>query len=105
MVAVNTAQEHDITYNGAAISGSWGDAAEAFKPKTDFGDAPASYDPGGSDPATHEVTTTLYLGSAVDIEFTKKTSAAADADNFDDGMTSLLVIPGYRELFTPGRSL
>ena len=90
---VNTALEDTIRLNGVAMTGSWGDAAEAFKPKTDFGDAPASYDPVGIDPATHETTTTLYLGNAVDIEFVKKTSAAADGDNFDDGMTSLLVIP------------
>jgi len=90
---VNTAQEYNITFNGVAITGSWGDAAEAFKPKTDFGDAPASYDPVSGDPATHEVTTNLRMGNAIDIEFTKKVSANATGDSFDDGMTGLLIIP------------
>ncbi len=90
---VNSALERDITYNGAAISGSWGDAAEAFKPKTDFGDAPDSYDPGGTDPATHEVTNTLRIGNNVDIEFAKKTSASASGDNYDDGIPTIQVMP------------
>lgn len=90
---VNTAMERDITFNGSAISGSWGDAAEAFKPKTDFGDAPASYDPGGGDPATHEIIPTLRIGNNVDIEFTKKTSASASGDNYDDGIPTIQVMP------------
>jgi hypothetical protein len=73
-----------ITFNGVAETGSWGDAAEAFKPKTDFGDAPASYDPAGSDPATHEIIPTLHLGNAVGIEFAKKTSADASGDGSEE---------------------
>lgn len=83
---INSAQQYTITYNGVDLIGSWGDAAEAFLPKTDFGDAPASYDPSGSDPALHEVTTKLRLGNNVDIEFAKKTSANASGDLYDDGI-------------------
>jgi GEVED domain len=90
---VNIPLEDTIKYNGVAITGSWGDGAEAFKPKTDFGDAPASYDPASSDPATHEIINNLRLGSLIDIEFAKKTSAAANGDNYDDGVPALLVIP------------
>ena len=35
--------------------GNSGDAAGPFKTKTDFGDAPGTYDPATSDPATHEM--------------------------------------------------
>ena len=80
---INSAQSYPITFNGTAISGSWGDAGEAFKPKTDFGDAPASYDP-IPEPATHEIIPTLHLGTAVGIEFAKKTSANASGDGAEE---------------------
>ena len=91
--AVNTAQQYNITFNGVAVTGSWGDAAEAFKPKTDYGDAPASYDPAGSDPATTEKDDSLRLGNSVGIEWTKHTSVDASGDGpEEDGLTGLQVI-------------
>ncbi len=91
---INTGQQYTITYNATFPSGSWGDAGEAFKPKTDFGDAPASYDPAGSDPATHEVVSNLYLGATVAIEWTKKTSADALGEGSEeDGLSGIYSIP------------
>lgn len=63
---------------------SLGDAAEAFKPKSDFGDAPASYTPAGIEPATHERISTLMLGSTFDHEWTGSSSLMADADGADE---------------------
>ncbi|HSC36301.1 MAG TPA: GEVED domain-containing protein, partial [Chitinophagaceae bacterium] len=40
-----------------------GDAAEAFRPKVDFGDGPASYDAASADPAMHEKDVNLRLGT------------------------------------------
>jgi len=83
---INTSLRRTITYNGVAISGSWGDAAGAFVPKVDFGDAPASYDAVGPDPAVHEIDTALYLGTSIDVEWNKRgTNAEADAD-IDNGL-------------------
>lgn len=81
-----------ITFNGVAVTGSWGDAAEAFKPKLDFGDAPASYDAAGVDPAVHEVDPRLRLGATVDIEWSKKgATALADSDT-DDGLAYTTIL-------------
>jgi hypothetical protein len=85
----------------AAGSPTWvasaGDAAEAFRPKADFGDAPATYDPVALSPAMHERDTALYLGSAFssgwDWEWNKQTSADATGDGADDndGLTFIPV--------------
>lgn len=84
---VNTAQQKTITFNGATAIGDWGDAGEAFKPKLDFGDAPASYDAFAEDSAVHDLDTALYLGTKVDVEWSSRGHAIyADADNYDDGM-------------------
>src|SRR5262245_7652532 len=61
-----------------------GDAADAFRPKSDFGDAPPSYDPVGQEPATHEKDVNLHLGSGFGQEWVK--TAVIDGDTFDDGM-------------------
>ena len=63
---------------------SLGDAAEAFRPLMDFGDAPTTYDPIGTDPAMHERLTNLRLGNAIDIEWLGTSSALADADGVDE---------------------
>jgi hypothetical protein len=92
---------NNVTFNGTAEVGSWGDAGEAFKPKTDFGDAPASYDPSGVDPATHEIVSNLRLGNAVGIEFAKKTSANATGDGSEeDGITGTPAIGTLISNFT-----
>ena len=61
-----------------------GDAAEAFRPKSDFGDAPLSYDPAAFDPATHEKDDNLHLGSGYGYEWTKTT--IINGDSFEDGL-------------------
>ncbi|MBS1562844.1 MAG: T9SS type A sorting domain-containing protein [Bacteroidetes bacterium] len=61
-----------------------GDAADAFRPKSDFGDAPPSYDPVGLEPATHEKDANLRLGSGFGHEWVK--TAVIDGDTFDDGL-------------------
>lgn len=63
---------------------SLGDAAEAFRPLMDFGDAPATYDPAGIDPAMHERLTNLRLGNVIDLEWLGTSSALADADGIDE---------------------
>jgi hypothetical protein len=72
---------------------SLGDAAEAFRPLVDYGDAPTTYDPAGSDPAVHEtVNTTLRLGANSDRELnTRGQTALANSDNFDDGIPSVQI--------------
>lgn len=90
---VNNAQLYNITFNGVAEVGSWGDAGEAFKPKTDFGDAPASYDPGTGDPGTHEVSDDLRLGVSTGIEWTKKAPFDGTGDGAEeDGLSGPQVI-------------
>ena len=93
-----------ITYGGTTLTGNWGDAGEAFKPKTDFGDAPSTYDPAGSDPAVTEEDDKLYLGTnKPGIEWAKKTSTDASGDGTEeDGITGLPVIrPGTHTFVVP----
>jgi hypothetical protein len=78
--AITTAQQYNIIKGGIATSGSWGDAAEAFKPKADFGDAPASFDPDPLAPAMHELSSTLKLGTNEDVEWNKEAVPGANAD-------------------------
>lgn len=90
---VDVSRQYTMRYQGVAVTGSWGDAGEAFKPKTDFGDAPASYDPAGIDPGTHERNDSIYLGTKPGIEWVKKTSANATGDGAEeDGVPGLQVI-------------
>lgn len=72
-----------ITWVGPA-----GDAAEAFKPKADFGDAPSSYDPVSSSPAIHERDTALRIGT-YGWEWTKNTSSLANGDPDEDGVATV----------------
>ncbi len=66
---------------------SLGDAAEAFRPLVDFGDAPASYDPVATAPAIHEEDANLRIGSSMDVEWlTRGQSTLANNDNFDNGL-------------------
>ncbi len=76
--------------------GRAGDASDPFRPKSDFGDAPASYDPAGIDPATHEYNCNLRFGPTYDREWNKTSSATATADGADeDGITVVnLLSPG-----------
>lgn len=63
---------------------SLGDAAEAFRPKGDFGDAPASYDPDPMAPATHEYDPRIRLGNTFDHEWNLVSSSGATADGADE---------------------
>jgi hypothetical protein len=63
--------------------GFCGDAT-GFRPKSDFGDAPAVYDPVALSPALHEKDTALRLGPTWDQEFNKTSSFLADADGTDE---------------------
>jgi GEVED domain/Secretion system C-terminal sorting domain len=78
--------------SGATVldwTGFCGDAT-GFRPKSDFGDAPASYDPVALSPALHEKDTALRLGPTWDEEFDKTSSALADADGADeDGISTV----------------
>lgn len=77
---------------GPAWPGGAGDGSDPFRPKCDFGDAPASYDP-YSDPATqspavHERADTMWIGTTTteatswNREFLKRgTNGTADTDN------------------------
>jgi hypothetical protein len=87
------------TITGATVldwKGFCGDAT-GFRPKSDFGDAPASYDPVALSPALHEKDTALFMGQVFatdwDQEFNKLTSADAtgDGDDDNDGLTFLSV--------------
>lgn len=85
---VGTAQT--MTYDGVTVVGSWGDAAEAFRPFCDFGDAPDSYDPDPWSPAVHERDTSLRLGPTFDREWLKTSSVDATADGSDeDGINTV----------------
>ncbi len=78
------------TARGPAWPNGAGDASEPFKPPMDFGDAPASYDPVGTDPAVHEYDSMVFLGPAVNtinMEWAQKSGANANLDA-DDGMPS-----------------
>ncbi|MGB8191478.1 MAG: GEVED domain-containing protein [Chitinophagaceae bacterium] len=74
--------------------GRAGDASDPFKPKSDFGDAPASYDPVPMDKATHEFNCNLRLGPTFDREWDKTPSADATADGTDeDGISTVTILP------------
>jgi hypothetical protein len=79
---VNVVGTPAIANWGTSGAPSFGDAAEAFRPKADFGDAPNSYDRYDIDtlsPALHEISGNLRLGASLDDEWHKPTIAAADA--------------------------
>lgn len=61
-----------------------GDAAEAFRPKADFGDAPSTYDPDPKSPALNEKDTAIRIGATYDWEWNKTTSSDATGDGSDE---------------------
>lgn len=71
-----------------SFSPSFGDAAEAFRPAVDFGDAPIEYDLDPLAPALHEKVDNLRLGATTDVEWTKPdpgTEANVDGSD-EDGL-------------------
>jgi len=85
-----------VTACSPAWVGRAGDASDPFRPKSDFGDAPASYDPVANQKATHETDCNLRLGATIDKEWDKTPSANATADGSDeDGVaTPSILLPG-----------
>ncbi|MCU0380681.1 MAG: hypothetical protein MUE58_05775, partial [Chitinophagaceae bacterium] len=80
---------------------SLGDAAEAYRPLMDFGDAPASYDPNPLAPAVHETLANLQLGGTPDIEWLGQNSALADGDGADeDGLGAAPPLLNYLGVLT-----
>lgn len=82
-----------------AISGTtgvrWGDAGESYRPFVDFGDAPITYDPSGSDPAVHQASqSTLRIGANINIEAAKRGTTSTE-DFYDDGISTVsFLLPG-----------
>lgn len=74
--------------NGCCAVFAAGDGSDPFRPKSDFGDAPASYDPDPLAPATHEVIPNLRLGNAVIDEWhlTSSPLASAESSLEEDGI-------------------
>ncbi len=85
-----------VVHRNPAWVGRAGDASDPFRPKSDFGDAPASYDPVPRDKATNEQDCNLRLGATFDKEWDKTPSANATADGSDeDGIgTPSILLPG-----------
>ena len=83
----NTVTGKQTIFN-APRSTTWmgpaGDAAEAFRPKADFGDAPSSYDPVALSPALNEKDTAIRIGATYDWEWSKNTSPDATGDGADE---------------------
>lgn len=63
--------------------GNAGDGSDPFRPKCDFGDAPASYDPNSLMPAVHERSEAIRLGATWDREWLKR--GTSGTDDVDDG--------------------
>lgn len=87
-----------ITATTTVCSPPWvgraGDASDPFRPKSDFGDAPDSYDPIPLEKATHEFNCNLRLGATFDREWDKTASANASADGSDeDGIATVSILP------------
>lgn len=87
---VDATQFKTITVGTTTPSGSWGDAAEAFKPKVDFGDAPATYDPDPLSPAFHELNPNLRFGNNLKTEWNKLSTSNTDDD--DDGLNFVPIL-------------
>jgi hypothetical protein len=72
-----------------------GDASDPFKPKCDFGDAPATYDAVALSPAANQKAcnnSTLRIGSAWGDEWSKITSSDASGDDEEDGITTVTIM-------------
>ena len=86
-----------VVGGGPAWVANAGDASENFRPKCDFGDAPATYDPyadpATQSPAVHERSELIRLGATWDNEFWKR--GTAGTDDTDDGLA-------YTPIMAPG---
>lgn len=73
-----------------AWAGNAGDASDPFRPKGDFGDAPASYDPNPNMPAYHERSEAIRLGATWDREWLKK--GVTSVEDTDDGLAYVPIL-------------
>lgn len=97
----NVGPAKTMTYDGVTVVGSWGDAAEAFRPFCDFGDAPDTYDPDPWSPAVNERDTSLRLGPTFDREWLKTSSPDATADGSDeDGINTVPLFDPTQSTYT-----
>lgn len=100
---VLTSKQRIVAASGSVpwVAGA-GDAAEAFRPKADFGDAPSTYDPVALSPALHERDTSLFIGTSFisgwDWEWNKNTSSDATGDGVDDN-DGLLYTPIFDKAY------
>lgn len=92
---VNGAITNITVASGPAWPGNAGDASDPFRPKCDFGDAPATYDPyvdpATQSPAVHERTDSIRLGSTWNLEYWKR--GTTGTDDTDDGIPSPAILP------------
>jgi GEVED domain/Secretion system C-terminal sorting domain len=80
--------------------GNAGDGSDPFRPKCDFGDAPATYDPNANMPAVHERSELIRLGATWDREWLKR--GVSGTDDVDDGLAWVpIMAPGSGLYFTP----
>lgn len=90
-----------VVGGGPAWPGGAGDASENFRPKCDFGDAPASYDPyvdsTTQSPAVHERADNVWIGNTTveatswDREFLKK--GVTGTNDTDNGLAFVPMMP------------
>lgn len=77
-----------------AWAGNAGDATDPFRPKCDFGDAPATYDPysdpSTQSPAVHERSELIRFGATWDRELWKK--GTTGSNDTDDGISSTPIL-------------
>lgn len=76
---------------GPAWPGGAGDASENFRPRSDFGDAPATYDPVANSPAVHERFDSVRLGNTWDREWVKR--GVTGNNDTDDGLAYTPILP------------
>lgn len=74
-----------------AWAGNAGDGSDPFRPKSDFGDAPATYDPVAVSPAVHERSETIRLGATWTKEWLK--TGVTGYDDTDDGTSYVNFLP------------
>lgn len=74
-----------------AWNGNAGDGSDPFRPKSDFGDAPASYDPNPVSPAVHERSEAIRLGATWTKEWLK--TGLTGNNDVDDGTSYVNFLP------------
>ena len=89
---IGSATAISVTSCSPAWVNDAGDASDPFKPKCDFGDAPATYDPVALSPAANQKAcnnSTLRIGSSWGDEWSKAASSDASGDDEEDGVPTV----------------